>query len=160
MNHMCFCLYVGTEVPVPTIPYDNNDRKLNTEDLNEHEKMVAIHFTKPHHKYIGSDEGCGCGFRNVWFSDGGWPEESMIGEENYTGEREQPNHQQLYDFLKEILATNQDIELYGCWDISEPTEGQTILQLSAILDMQFYFRDRYKYTINRTEQTPSHQGIE
>jgi hypothetical protein len=100
---MCFLLFIACDAPVPTIPWDENDRKLNTQDLHDSEKPIIKHFSKSHYKYIGSDEGCGCGFRNITYYYGKWPDESMIGSEYYTGEEEQPNHEQLFDFLKTYL---------------------------------------------------------
>lgn len=150
---MCYVLYIGTDHPLPTIPWDENDRKLNTADLKDYDFEIAVHFTKPHQKYLGSDQGCGCGFRNVSFQNGEWPEETMIGTEGYTGEDQQPIHQQLHDFIANLL-TGEDttVELYGCWEgnANEPSAGGETILLSRQLDKAFHFRERFDYTVRKT----------
>jgi hypothetical protein len=157
---MCFVLYMATDVPVPTIPWNENNRRLNTQDLSEHDRLVASHFTKPYKKYVGSDLGCGCGFRSVSFQNGEWPEEAMIGYEDHTGEEEQPNHQQLFDFLAGLMCENREIELYGCWDgdFVELSAGHAKIALSKILDKKFFFRERYKYIVINSEQVAGGNG--
>lgn len=148
---MCFVLYLGTDQPVRTIPWDDRNPKLNTQDLTELDAGVARHFEAAHVKYLGSDQGCGCGFRHVSYQNGEWPEESMIGFEHYTGEDQQPAQEQLHAFLKEQLAYVDRVELYGCWDgeFMEPSAGTAELPLDRILDHDFYFRERFGYTIRR-----------
>ncbi len=148
---MCFLLYMSTDADIPTIAWDEHKRKLNTAELTEYEKGITRHFTKTNIKYIGSDQGCGCGFRYVRLegAGGGWPSECMIGSKYYTGQPEQPMHQQLHDFLKKYLDAGYDVELYGCWDgeFSEASEGHKNICIADILDKRFFFRERYKYTI-------------
>lgn len=146
---MCFVLYIGTDEPVSSIPWDEQNRNLNTQDLREHDSGVVRHFEKPHVKHVGSDQGCGCGFRHVLYQNGEWPEEAMIGNEHYTGEVEQPNHVQLHAFLAGQLEQAEEVELYGCWDgdFTESSEGSTVLSIDRILDRGFFFRERFGYKI-------------
>lgn len=151
---MCYVLYIGTDHPLPTIPWKEDDRKLNTADLSDNDRAVAAHFTKPHQKYLGSYTGCGCGFRHLTFQNGSWPEEPMIGSEHYTGEDEQPIHQQLHDYISELLTDeNSQIELYGCWDgdFVYPSAGSATIPLSLLLDKTFFFRERFGYIVTRSE---------
>ncbi len=154
---MCFVLYMASDKPVPTIPWNENERRLNTQDLTDHDRPVIKHFSQPYKKYVGSDMCCGCGFRNVSLQNGEWPEEAMIGSQSYTGEEQQPNHEQLYAFLKELISENREIELYGCWDgdFAESCEGHSIIPLSKILDKNFFFRERYKYTVTNSSRKES-----
>lgn len=149
---MCFVLYLGTDQPVGTIPWNDRNPKLNTQDLTELDAGVVRHFEAPHVKYLGSDQGCGCGFRHVSYQNGEWPGESMIGKEHDTGGEQQPNHEQLHAFLKELLEQSDRVELYGCWDgeIMEASAGVAELPLDRILDRDFYFRERHGYTIRRS----------
>lgn len=147
---MCFVLYMAADRPVPSIPCNEHDRKLSTSDLTDREQAVAGHFTKPHLKYVGSDLGCGCGFRNAMLQNGEWPEEEMAswGEPD-TDESKQTNHEQLQAFLAGLLREGEAVELYGCWDeeFEEPCEGQATIALRAILAPEFHFRERFKYTV-------------
>ncbi len=154
---MCFVLYLATGQPVRSIPWDEHDTKLNTGDLTDYDAGVSIHFRKPNLKYVGSDQGCGCGFRHVSYQNGQWPEEAMIGSEDYTGEDQQANHSQLHHLLSELLQSGEALELYGCWDgdFLEPAAGHEDLPVNRILDRKFYFRERYGYTVNQREAAPS-----
>ncbi len=159
---MCFVLYIGTDESLPSIPWDEKDRHLNTEDLGEHDGTVARHFSKSHTKYLGSDQGCGCGFRHVTFQNGEWPEEWNIGHNpDYDGSDEKQIHQELYDFISQLLNSNPTIELYGCWDgdFAEPIEHREEITLGHLLDRKFFFRERGFYTVTNSEQdAPSNGG--
>ncbi len=67
----------------------------------------------------------------------------MIGEADDTGEAQQTNHRQLYDFLTELLAKNREIEIYGCWDgdFAEPAGGEDTLRLSRFWIRPFIFEN-------------------
>ena len=155
---MCFVLYIGTDEPLPTTPWDEKNRHLNTEDLGEHDEAVAKHFSKAQTKYLGSDQGCGCGFRHVTLQNGGWPEEWNIGRNpDYDGSEEEPIHQELYDFISALLSSNQSIELYGCWDgdFADPFEHSEEIDFERLLDRTFFFRERGFYTVTKSEQDAS-----
>ena len=155
---MCFVLYIGTDEPLPTISWDKTNRHLNTEDLGENDRRVAKHFTKPQTKYLGSDQGCGCGFRHVTLQDGEWPEEWNIGPNpDYDGTKEDQIHHELFEFISPILDTLGTVELYGCWngDFSEPVEHREEIVLDRLLDRKFFFRERGFYTITKSEPVAS-----
>lgn len=81
----------------------------------------------------------------------------MIGSENYTGEVEQPNHEQLHQFLSVLLTSTEAVELYGCrdGDFQEVSAGHESILVDRILDSAFFFRERYGYIVNRSEQAAS-----
>ena len=146
---MCFVLYLACGVPVPTILWDEAARKLNTHDLSEHEADVAMHFTKRFTKYVGSDQCCGCGFRNVKIQDEVWPEEDFIGSQHYTGDEEQPNHEQLHKLVTSLLGQAASVQVYGCFDgeFTEPVESRASINVNRLLDVDFYFRERGFYEV-------------
>lgn len=149
---MCFVLYIGTDFLLPSIPWDEKDRHLNTEELGEYNAMVAKHFTKPFVNYVGSDLGCGCGFRSVTFQDGEWPEELYIGcDPDYDGSVEEKNHRELFDFLTPLVAEGGSIEIYGCWDgdFEESIKHKETISLNRLLDRKFFFRERGLYIISK-----------
>jgi hypothetical protein len=149
---MCFVLYLGSDKPVPTIPWEQAKPAFCTQDLGDYDRPVSKHLGKPHCKYLGSDQECGCGFRNVKFQDGAWPEEAIIGAFHYTGQKQQANHHALHRFLSEVLEDSEEIELYGCWDgeWNEPSGGEAEIALDQLLDPTFFFRERYKYRVQRS----------
>lgn len=75
---MCFVLYIGADQKIPIIPWDEKERKLNTQEIGDYDRAVKNHLTRKNQKYVGSDQGCGCCFRFVTFQNGEWSEEEMI----------------------------------------------------------------------------------
>lgn len=148
---MCFVLYIGTDQPIPDIPWNEKERKFNTQEIGDHDQTVAKHLNKRNKKYVGSDQGCGCGFRFVTFQSGEWPEEGMVAPNSDPDPDEQSNHQQLYDFIKELKE--EEVELYGCWDgdFSEQSKGKKEISLTDLLKADFYFRERFNYTVTNSE---------
>ncbi len=63
---MCFCLYLGTPSPAPLIPPRSppGGGHISIEPLHETRQSVKAWFTLPCVMQIGSDVGCGCGFRH------------------------------------------------------------------------------------------------
>jgi hypothetical protein len=152
---MCFVLYIGTDEPLPTIPWDEKSRHLNTKDLGDHDKTVPKHFTKPWTKYLGSDQGCGCGFRHVTFHNGEWAEEWNTGNDaGYDGSDEDQIHRELFEFVASLISTNGTVELYGCWDgdFEDPIEHREVISVDRLIDRSFFFRERGFYTVTNSEQ--------
>lgn len=116
---MCFLLYLGTDVPVPSVPWDENARAVHTSELTDHDRTIATHFTTRHVTYVGSSLHCGCGFRYAYLGDddlapfdvyGRIPDEDRDPDEE---KEQQTNQEHLHDLLAE-LASKTIIELYGC----------------------------------------------
>jgi hypothetical protein len=95
--------------------------------------------------YIGSDEGCGCGFRHALFDKGQWL--PVINDEGFDNNLQ--NHRQLFDFINDNLSDQDIIEIYGCWDgdFSERQEYKEEILLKDLLDTEFHFRERGLYTV-------------
>ena len=43
---MCMAIYISTDKPIPTIPYDEKNRMLNTEDVTDSEETFKNIFSK------------------------------------------------------------------------------------------------------------------
>lgn len=112
---MCIMLYIGTTKHIPRIPWDVNSPSFNTSDISEDEKNIILHFSLPYITYIGSEEGCGCGFRHALLEGKQWiPVVST--EDAGIMQSELQNHSYLFDFLNNNLYDEDIIEIYGCWD--------------------------------------------
>ena len=145
---MCFVLYLGSPVPLPLIPWSEAARGLNTNAISDYEHGVEQHFTAPHICYVGSDLGCGCGFRNASYQNGRWPNEEWRDDDDTGHLTTQPNHEALVKFILGHLPTKAVVELYGAWDGDFETallsdEG---IGIERLLDPDFYFRERGRYT--------------
>ena len=64
------------------------------------------------------------------------------------------NHLQLHAFLTGLFQCGHDgVELYGCWDgdFDEDAGEPLAIQLSAISDEKFHFRERRLYILCNPE---------
>jgi hypothetical protein len=137
---MCFCLYLATSSEPPLIPgqgYQQGTGKINTSrwQLEKCEKGKALRnkFTLPCVTNVGSDVGCGCGFRS---------DDVGIYDPGYDPSKTQPNHAGLVAFLAEHCGKEPFVELYGYWDGDEAHEvrDRREIELSELSDKLFYFR--------------------
>src|SRR4051812_44507299 len=111
---MCFVLYVASRVTPPLVSWNDENRGVWTEAIDEHHAVVRQRFTLPEAAYVGSDIYCGCGFRH---------QRVQITDED---DGRQKNHQQLVDYLKQHFSSEEWMELYGCWDRAESQKLEKI----------------------------------
>ena len=121
-------------------------------EVDQCAESVAQHFSLRHAAYVGSDLNCGCGFRNISFQGGGWPEQWLVDEGKMDIQGTDKNHRELHTLLLTALRDSELVELYGCsaGDYAEKTEQEHELDLDAILSERFFFRSRVLYRIKRT----------
>jgi hypothetical protein len=66
---MCMVVYLAADAPLPLISWDAQAPAFHVKALGSRDDPVRARFSKPHVYYVGSHEGCGCGFgygqRNV-----------------------------------------------------------------------------------------------
>jgi hypothetical protein len=137
---MCFCLYLATSSEPALIPsegYQPGSGKINTSrsllEQSEKGKAVRNKLTLPCVTYVGSDVGCGCGFRH---------NEEAGYAPDYDPSKTQPNHVGLVTFLAEHCGKELFVELYGCWDADEAQDirDRRELELLELADEKFHFR--------------------
>ena len=158
---MCFILHIATKRRLARIPWNQNNKHLCIEDIHGNPEQIQSHFSLPEIAYVGSSLGCGCGFRSVFFQNGGWPVELMIAE----GDLEPPenhiqDHQELYDLVTSQIDDEGGVELYGCWngDEKETAEQEENIPASLLHDHSFWFRERGIYRISTREQDGEHRA--
>ena len=69
---MCWTLYVSTPIKLPLIEWDSKQPRFNARKLKDDELAIVSRFTMPEVVYVGSDQGCGCGFRHALIADKEW----------------------------------------------------------------------------------------
>ena len=141
---MCMAIYISTDRSLPTIPYDEGNRKLNTEDITDNEKTLKNLFSKPNIKYVGSDQGCSCGFRHAIIHNDSWLD--VVDDETPF---DNSNHVNLVDLIKKNTTDGKTVEILACWegDQNEPILHQQTIKLSDILDKDFHFKERGLYFV-------------
>lgn len=138
-------IYIATIKEMPTIPYNESNRCFNTQNITKKEQIITNIFSLPFVKYLGSDEGCGCGFRHALLEDHKWFE---VIDEN-ENEIDNSNHQNLVDFVAKNNENESKVEILSCWDgdFNEHIEYRSKIKLTDILDSNFYFKERGFYTV-------------
>ena len=102
--------YVGSDQPLPRIPWDRANPAFNVSDVPEENAGVTKHFSKPFVCYVGSHEGCGCGFQSNAYPEFDDPDELTVARQQRA---------QLAAFLRAALADSATLELFSCWSGDE-----------------------------------------
>lgn len=142
---MCMAIYISTDRPLPIIPYDEMNRKLHTEDITEKEQVLINIFSKQYIKYVGSDEGCGCGFRHALIHNDNWLE--VLDEDDTSFDNN--NQIALVDLISNNIPEGKIVEIFACWEggQNEPVLYNQTIKLSDILNEGFFFKERGFYTV-------------
>lgn len=101
---MCWALYLASDKELPTVPWDEVHPSFNTQALSDVEEPVRAQFSLPYVIYLGSHEGCGCGFKDVDYDD---PDESRKRKETV---------QSLSAYLSSALTQGAHLEMFLCWE--------------------------------------------
>jgi len=143
---MCFTLYVGTSIKLPLIEWKKDQPAVHTTNLQDYELGILSRFTLPYVLRIGSDQGCGCGFRHALADGQNW---LPVGE----GEMDdldaiQKNHKGIWQYLTGNV-TGESIEIYACWngDVYDCSDCISDIRIEDILNEDFYFKEGWLYKV-------------
>ena len=144
---MCMAYYIAADSEIPLLPWDETSPGLFVQELQPAlDASVAEHFSKACIRYVGSHEGCGCGFRcgEDWFDD---EDEEQDEDASKDTAARQKDHEQLRDYLVEHCTGQQHVEIYGCWegDWQEKPLGKVQLRVDEIAGRRFCFLEKYLY---------------
>jgi hypothetical protein len=101
---MCWALYLASDKELPQVPWDEARPSFNTQALSETEALVKSQFSLPNVIYLGSHQGCGCGFMSA---DKDEPKEKA--------NRETTVHA-LSSYLNAALQQGARLEMFLCWE--------------------------------------------
>lgn len=140
---MCMVYYLGTDGDAPLTPSWNKETPaFHVSGVDgperEHVKKKLSH---SHLVYLGSHEGCGCGFRS--YRDG------FLMEGDAEEKDTEADHVGLAEYLQSLPPSERPIQIFGCWsgDESEPVEHIRDLSPADVLDPSFGFRERELLTV-------------
>lgn len=130
---MCFCVYLAASRELPLIPFQGpvGNGKISTRPLHEQRQAVRQKFILLDVVAVGSDRGCGCGFRH---------DEAIV--DFFDPTDPQPNHEALVSYLREHCSVEPFVELYGCWDgdHAQDLQDRREIDLSELANPRFHFR--------------------
>jgi hypothetical protein len=133
---MCMMVYIASDYPLPTLAWNDARPGFHITDLMEAHSPVRRRFSKPYAYYVGSHEGCGCGFQVGQYA--------ACDEDATALAAGQSSRRLLVDFLKVALQHQQTVELFACWDGDQGAEPEhrTTIGPQALLDERTYFLER------------------
>jgi len=138
---MCLMLYLAADKPLEMVAWDDSAPGLYVEELAAEEKRVRRNFEKPHVVYVGSHEGCGCGFKR--------PSQDPSPGPHLRPERR--SRAQLRAYLERQVARVGAIELLACRDGDQarrPSARRTLTP-AALADDSFAFVESELATVER-----------
>lgn len=132
--------YVGSDQPLPRIPWNEAAPAFCVTDVPGTDAAVLRHFSKQHVCYVGSHEGCGCGFQSSEFVEYDEPEDLAV---------KRSQRAQLARFLRDALDGSTTLELYSCWSGDEPKdfEHRDVVVPEDLLSAREHFRERELLTV-------------
>lgn len=128
-------VYVASDYPLPTTTWDAAEPRFHVTELSSRDESVRREFSKPYVYYVGSHEGCGCGFQYGEYE--GFDEKDELV-------RKQGARRRLADFLMVALQHQGEVELFACWDGDQAAtpEHRARLRPTALVRERTFFRER------------------
>ncbi|HEV2802074.1 MAG TPA: hypothetical protein VGW12_16485 [Pyrinomonadaceae bacterium] len=114
-------VYIAADEPLPLIEWQENVSVFCVTKLSEGEKRVHRQFSRPFVYYLGSYEGCGCGFS---YDDE--PVEDEDDRRRDAAARE--SVRQLSKYLSDVVRRGS-VEMYACWDGDQEAEPEERLEV-------------------------------
>ncbi|WP_165223088.1 hypothetical protein [Aquisphaera insulae] len=129
-------VYVASDYPLPTSAWDETRPCFYVEELSDRDKSVRGQFSKPCIYFVGSHEGCGCGFQYGQYEG---LEEDL---EQLAAARE--SRRRLSEFLAVALQHQPEVELFACWDgdQSATPDYRGRMRPSDLLRDRTHFREK------------------
>lgn len=130
---MCMMVYLAAELPLRLVPWVEETPAFNVSSLAPDEERVRIQFRLPNVVYVGSYEGCACGFQ----LDAG--AHATLDEVELRLRRD--SLLAFAAYLRDELVRVGDIELFACWDGDQGAspEHRRVLTPSSLEGETFAF---------------------
>src|SRR5947209_6214972 len=105
---MCVALYLASPAPLPLIAWQEEHPSFYVAEVAREEEGVKGQFRFPNIYYLGSHEGCGCGFR---FDD-----ETATPDDRDERESAVESLRRLVPYLAAAVKAVPEVELFACWE--------------------------------------------
>lgn len=133
---MCMVVYVGSDYPLPTWPWDQARPAFHVTEVNLPDDPVRQRFTKPCVYYAGSYESCGCGFHYGPY--GTDDPDAVVSPATAECRRA------FGEYLAVALQHQSEVEVYACWsgDEEAPAEHHGRATPAELASGEVYVRER------------------
>jgi hypothetical protein len=134
---MCYALYLASERALPIVEWNENDYVFFTEELAKHDEGVLSQFTKPNVYYLGSYEGCSCGF--------------FYNRAESFSEKTKDSVHCWCAFISQALETTAELEIFACWAGEEENKPKkrVLLTPQQLCDKEKFPLDKDYFAIIR-----------
>jgi hypothetical protein len=112
---MCNVYDLGSDSDLPTLG-SADSKAFHVKEPNSYEIVVRRNLAFKHVRYLGSHQGCGCGFRNEINAD---PVSEL--EKAAT----QVDHDSLVAYLRSLPAQQRPMQILSCWSDDEELPHNT-----------------------------------
>lgn len=131
-------LYLGCDCDAPrTAEWSQESPSFHVVDVPG-DVLEAVRQKLPHQhlRYVGSHEGCGCGFRREM--DG-----VPIIKEGDEAVAEAYDHSELVRYLMTLAKQDRHVQIFGCWsgDEGQPIAYQRDCSVQELCGREFMFRE-------------------
>ncbi len=146
---MCLAVYIAADSDLATVAWQEASPSVYVEEAKDFDRELRNQFSKRHIYYVGSHEGCGCGFRRAT--------SAQRDDTDVEARRMQASHQELATYLHQHLDRAGTIEMFACWegDQGKPASDRGVIDPSTIASESFYFEELARWTIKAREITRS-----
>jgi hypothetical protein len=129
-------IYVASDYALPTSAWDQGRPGFHVTELAERDEPVRRQFSKPCIYYVGSHEGCGCGFQYGEYED--------LEEDPAALAAARDSRRQLAEFLSVALRSQPAVELFACWDGDQavPPEHRGQVRPVDLVRGRTFFREK------------------
>jgi hypothetical protein len=136
---MCLMVYIGSNQPLDLVPWDASAPGFHVRELGEQDGEVRSQFHFPNVCYVGSHEGCGCGFQL-----GEYPEFKDDG-----APAKRDTLRRFASYLTSQIKRGRKLEIFACWDGDQgvPPERRRTLSPSDLVGERFFFLEKEHVTV-------------
>jgi hypothetical protein len=136
-------VYIASDYQLPTSAWDQRRPGFHVRGLAERDEQVRRQFSKSCIYYVGSHEGCGCGFQHG-------QHEAFEGDTAALATAQaalaaaRDSRRQLAEFLSVALQRQPTVELFACWDGDQgaPPQHRGRLRPVNLLRERTFFREK------------------
>jgi hypothetical protein len=135
---MCLAVYIAHSSPLPSKSWNEKSPGIFIKELNANDRAIKDKFSLDYVYYLGSDEGCGCGFAYT---------ERMAPAEDKA--RRAQNYRDLAKYLTENNIRGQ-LEFFACWE-GDQEKGQVSVEQIEKVNLEtpnIEFSEQKKFQLN------------
>lgn len=155
---VCLMVWLGTACPIPAMGGKEPDAELGHACVEPTPADAEIRRNVPSAfvTYVGSHEGCGCGFNSSMIEFYGIDDEAslapllgaLLDDERAEYERERRSRAQLHRLISAALPAGPVI-VYACWAgaEAEPPEADERVDAAWLLRQTAPLKERVRYTV-------------